>query len=200
MACPLRVAPRMALLGPARHGATGLPAVSSETTTREAELFGVLDEFTRTSSVGEYATRILLLRSFAAQYETEDAVQALAEVEARPRAAERQPRISSNAAASARIMRSLWRYHAQFLPDVEKHHATTGRGPVERKLLSEVQLARWDERSYHLSPSPRRSHIASSREARARVRRSARHADRVRTGCHARGGRARAAGRGGDAE
>ena len=155
-------------------GLPGIPAADASRASRDGSvveltateeqsehaLFELLDEFARTSSVGEYTTRVLLLRAFASELACEDTLNRASDASHHSRVVNAdETRQQQRRRRLAALLRSLWRYHAQFVPLVQRRHDANARAPVERKLSGEVALAKWDERSYYsLAESADKSH------------------------------------------
>ena len=98
---------------------------------RSLGLFTSLDQFVRTSSLGEFPARLHLIRAFAAQ------VLATTDTSASSNAERHEAR------QLGRVLLSLWRYYSQFLPEVRGVLAQ-GRGPIEAKLKQEVKVSSTD--------------------------------------------------------
>jgi midasin (ATPase involved in ribosome maturation) len=98
-----------------------------------AELLKALDTFILTAPLGEYKTRLDMVRSFANQLEFESI-------------------------SLARSLSSLWRFYSQFSQSLEGE-IRKFRLPLEKKLAQEVKLAKWDEQTYYMmADSTQRNH------------------------------------------
>jgi midasin len=91
------------------------------------EILKALDTFILTAPLGEYKTRLDMVRSFANQLQFESI-------------------------SLARSLSSLWRFYSQFSQSLEGE-IRKFRLPLEKKLVQELKLAKWDEQTYYMSRS-----------------------------------------------
>ena len=107
-----------------------------------SDIVKALDTFCLTSPLGEFHTRLAMLRVFATQ------------------AAEESRLFGSSAERVhlARSLSSLWHYYEQFSKHLEGKMLDLRR-PLETRLQQEVKLAKWDEQTYYaMAESSERNH------------------------------------------
>jgi MoxR-like ATPase len=127
-----------------------------------AKIFTTLDGFLRTSVVGEFPTRLHLLRLFALQLQLECKVNTFSESQSSASApatsekAKRKARRSGVPGATAanpmlllkarlaNIVTGIWQYYDQFLPIVRNFQDLL-KGPIQTKLKGEVKIGKWDQ-------------------------------------------------------
>ncbi|CAM9377533.1 unnamed protein product, partial [Scytosiphon promiscuus] len=110
-------------------------------------LFQSLDDFLRTSTVGEFFARLQMLRAFAAQLSLSYGDGG--DVASSPHRGER---------ALATVVQGLWEYYSQFTEDVLNARSLVRRS-IEKKLKEEAKLAKWDEQTYYsLAETSEKSH------------------------------------------
>lgn len=108
-----------------------------------ADLVKALDTFILTSPLGEFSSRLNLLKSFS--------VQLLAEYNISKKS-------STWKLQQSRALSSICCYYRQFRAMLESKLENL-KGPIETKLKDEVKLAKWDEQSYYaLAESSERNH------------------------------------------
>ncbi|CAM9174987.1 unnamed protein product, partial [Phaeothamnion confervicola] len=123
------------------------------------ELLSLLDDFLRTSAVGEFPARLELVRAFSAQLLCGGGSAATADCA--PAAEAGGDGAAERDAADgtmAYVMFSLWRYYQQYSDDVRAARDAV-RGSVERRLKEAAKLGRWDGQTYYaLAESAEKSH------------------------------------------
>eukprot|EP00903_Cladosiphon_okamuranus_P014927 g13820.t2 len=111
-------------------------------------LFQPLDDFLRTSNVGEFFARLQMVRAFAAQLGPGSG------------SGSGSGSASSAAGGSAlgTVLQGLWQYYSQFSEEVVSARSLV-RSSIEKKLKEEAKLAKWDEQTYYsLAESSEKSH------------------------------------------
>jgi midasin len=93
-------------------------------------VFDMVDGFMRSSMVGQFPTRLHLLRLFALQLKQ----QCLLEAD-----------VSTSAQASvANIVYSVWQYYEQYLPIIRDFQDKL-RSPIQEKLRDQSKIGKWDQ-------------------------------------------------------
>ncbi|CAN0109706.1 unnamed protein product [Ectocarpus sp. 6 AP-2014] len=114
-------------------------------------LFQPLDDFLRTSNIGEFFARLQMLRAFAAQLcSSSDGATTAFRDDPKTR--------TTRAQALGIVVQGLWQYYSQFSEEVENARSLV-RKSIEKKLKEEAKLAKWDEQTYYsLAESSEKSH------------------------------------------
>jgi len=102
------------------------------------------EQFIQGSSLGEYNTRLNLLKSFQGQIVASLLSLSVAENEDENGVALKKQRNRTLAA----VLNNVHRYYSQFIPAVEKAVAA-GLAPSEKDLKDFVKLAKWEDRGYY---------------------------------------------------
>ncbi|CAM9165037.1 unnamed protein product [Ectocarpus sp. 4 AP-2014] len=114
-------------------------------------LFQPLDDFLRTSSVGEFFARLQMLRAFAAQLGSSSNGATTA-------SCDDSKTCTTRGQALGIVVQGLWQYYSQFSDEVEIARSLV-RKSIEKKLKEEAKLAKWDEQTYYsLAESSEKSH------------------------------------------
>ncbi|CAB1097864.1 unnamed protein product [Ectocarpus sp. CCAP 1310/34] len=114
-------------------------------------LFQPLDDFLRTSSIGEFFARLQMLRAFAAQLGSSSNGGTIG-------SCDDYETCTTRAQALGIVVQGLWQYYSQFSEEVENARALV-RKSIEKKLKEEAKLAKWDEQTYYsLAESSEKSH------------------------------------------
>ena len=123
-------------------------------------IFEILNSFLKRSVVGEFPTRLHLVRLFALQLH-QDSLSELSSLPTTPTldvditTVVVNPVLSSSASGVttptrltllARVVMGVWRYYQQFLPAVRNFQDLL-RAPIERRLKGEVKIGKWDRLS-----------------------------------------------------
>jgi hypothetical protein len=120
-----------------------------------SQLFSTLESFLSQSSVGEFPTRLHLIRLFALQLQlehrlllTEDRTHnPTKQVSASKRHGKHRKRSSHMAELKgmlANIVCGIWHYFDQFLPIVRKFQDVL-KDPIQARLKGEVKMGKWDQ-------------------------------------------------------
>ncbi|CAM9468160.1 unnamed protein product, partial [Ectocarpus sp. 12 AP-2014] len=132
----------------AEESSGGLDATSLD---HARGLFQPLDDFLRTSSIGEFFARLQMLRAFAAQL-------ASSSNGATTASCDDFKTCTTRAQALGIVVQGLWQYYSQFSEEVENARSLV-RKSIEKKLKEEAKLAKWDEQTYYsLAESSEKSH------------------------------------------
>jgi midasin len=107
----------------------------------------LLEAFLQTSTAGEFAARLALLRSFAAQMAVTAAAGAGVPGAAQP-AAEGPAGAAVEPAALSAALRNTVAYYSQFAPAVDAA-LSSGLAPLAKELKDFVALAKWEDRGYY---------------------------------------------------
>ncbi|CAM9229718.1 unnamed protein product, partial [Ectocarpus sp. 8 AP-2014] len=135
-------------VGIAGESSGGLDAASLD---HARGLFQPLDDFLRTSNIGEFFARLQMLRAFAAQLcsSCNGATTAFRDD---------SKTCTRRARALGIVVQGLWQYYSQFSEEVENARSLV-RKSIEKKLKEEAKLAKWDEQTYYsLAESSEKSH------------------------------------------
>lgn len=117
------------------HGDATTESMSPESPTGFfVQLLNTLDSYLRSSSVGEFPTKLHLLRLSAVMLEGVIKLKT-------------EPTLQSVYKQISRLVHSVWHYYVQFLDVVRKFQETL-KIPIQKKLGDEVSLGKWD--SHHL--------------------------------------------------
>ncbi|KAG2499138.1 hypothetical protein HYH03_002721 [Edaphochlamys debaryana] len=112
-------------------------ALSAELEASYRRVASTLESFVQTSTLGEFRSRLAMLRAFGAHVEVRRAEEAAGGAPAGPLAA-----------PLAAALANLNRYYGQFAGAVDAALAQ-GMAPLEKDLQDFVQLAKWDDRGYY---------------------------------------------------
>lgn len=124
-----------------------------------ASIFDILNSFLSRSNVGEFPTRLHLVRLFALQLHQDTVLSnvnidiingsldgSLSDVVSAERVLPIAEDASSLKKQLARVVMGVWRYYEQFLSAVRRFQDLL-RGPIERRLKGEVKIGKWDQLS-----------------------------------------------------
>ena len=125
-------------------------------------IFEILNSFLKRSVVGEFPTRLHLVRLFALQLHQDSLSEQssvpavtltlqemdITAIEASPVLVDSAGGVSapSRVTLLARVVMGVWRYYQQFLPAVRNFQDLL-RAPIERRLKGEVKIGKWDRLS-----------------------------------------------------
>ena len=124
-------------------------------------IFDILNSFLKRSVVGEFPTRLHLVRLFALQLHQDslptahakskdtnsiDSIDMKIDGDIANKESTKTPPEQSLKTRLARVVMGVWRYYQQFLPAVRKFQDLL-RGPIERRLKGEVKIGKWDQLS-----------------------------------------------------
>ncbi|KAG7670517.1 hypothetical protein KSW81_003079 [Nannochloris sp. 'desiccata'] len=115
---------------------------SMDTSVQEVSV--AIEQFIQGSPLGEYKTRLNLLKSFQGQILASLLSLSVLENEDEDFVAAKKQRNTFLAA----ILSNMHRYYSQFIPAVEKAVAA-GLAPSEKDLRDFVKLAKWEDRGYY---------------------------------------------------
>lgn len=115
---------------------------SMDTSVQEVSV--AIEQFIQGSPLGEYTTRLNLLKSFQGQIVASLLSFSVVENEDEDVVALKKQRNTILAA----VLSNVHRYYSQFIPAVEKAIAT-GLAPSEKDLKDFVKLAKWEDRGYY---------------------------------------------------
>lgn len=111
------------------------PAVAPELAKSKLDVFKLLDEFCRLSTLGDFALRCELLQAFANYCQ-----------------------VNRDSSALSCTLRNLGSYYEQFAVNC-KHTLDRHRAPIQTKLENQVKISSWDDRNYFaLKESADKSH------------------------------------------
>ncbi|MEW5303413.1 MAG: hypothetical protein WDW36_006109 [Sanguina aurantia] len=130
-----------------------------------------LEHFVQTSTIGEFAARLEMLRSFESHLQVRHQLQLSGLGQAPPGASSSASLAPSPFSASRQLASALSntvRYYAQFLPSIQRT-ITEGMAPIEKDLRDFVSLAKWEDRGYYAMR-------ASTEKAQRHLHRLSRHA------------------------
>jgi MoxR-like ATPase len=110
-------------------------------------IFEILNVFLKRTVVGEFPTRLHLVRLFALQLH-QDSLAEPSDPDT-PGSNENDPKTLPGLSLKsrlARIVMGVWRYYQQFLPAVRRFQDIL-RDPIEKRLKGEVKIGKWDQLS-----------------------------------------------------
>ena len=113
------------------------------------DLFDTMDTFLRSSLVGEFPTRLHIVRMFALQLLQEYVNKSFANDDGSINIIDQYTSSDTKRSDSlityvGTMLFCIWQYYEQFLSSVRKFQATL-RAPLQQKLKDEVKLGKWDE-------------------------------------------------------
>lgn len=94
-------------------------------------MFQSLDDFIRSSSVGEFAVKLHFLRLFGCQLVVLSKQLNDSEL------------IRHTRVRLARVVLGIWRYYDQFLPFI-RHWQESNKTPLQQRLVDEIKMSKWD--------------------------------------------------------
>ena len=132
-------------------------------------IFEILNVFLKRTVVGEFPTRLHLVRLFALQLHQDSIAESSDPLT--PGSDENDPDTAlhglSLKSRLARVVMGVWRYYQQFLPAVRRFQDIL-RDPIEKRLKGEVKIGKWDQLStYGLIEHSERVHKKLNKVCRA---------------------------------
>eukprot|EP01038_Epipyxis_sp_PR26KG_P006887 gene6887-9437_t len=113
-------------------------------------IFSILDDFLRTSSVGEFPTRLHLVRLFALQLKQKmlkDPTEFISK-NTKKTGERKNKRTKYNnqiiKQSVANLVYNIWEYYQQFLSEVRSFQETL-KQPIQKRLNEEVKISKWDQ-------------------------------------------------------
>lgn len=114
-----------------------------------SKVFSTVESFLSQSTVGEFPTRLHLIRLFGLQLQLEhqmlyDDEQPMKESKSRGKGKRKAKQAAELKGRLANIVGGLWQYFEQFLPVVRKFQDLL-REPIQGRLKGEVKMGKWDQ-------------------------------------------------------